>query len=152
MSEDNPFEQEYVYIDVDEDGEIPAAKKKSMMEKAREGKTDLQRTALAATGRHYFGTSQQHKAFRQYEDKAMGADPESRMWAAWLSNRIKLAEKYRTTMDKLIASFDNRVKRDNWFADNRAKVLVKPTVTQLVGVMVDKMEKLQHADDTTDDM
>ena len=150
MSEDNPFDVEYE--DIDESGDIPIAKKKSMMEKAREGKTDLQRNALAATGRHYFGTSQQHKAFKAFEDKALGADPESRMWFAWLNNRIELAEKYRTTMDKLIASFGNKVKRDGWFADNRAKVLAKPTVAQIVSAMTEKMEALHHADDTTDDM
>ena len=147
MSDDNPFE----YEDIDESGEIPMAKKKSMMEKAREGKTNLQRKALAATGRHYFGTSQQHRAFKAFEDKAMGADPESRMWFAWLNNRIELAEKYRTTMDKLITSFGNKVKRDGWFADNRAKVLAKPTIAQITCVMAEKMEMLHHADDDPTD-
>ena len=151
MSDDNPFEE--IYEDIDENGEIPMVKKKSMMEKALSANTDLERDALAATGRHYFASTKQKKEFKRYEDFAGGADPESRLWRAWLANRIMLVEKFRPSdaMVKLLSSFGNKVKRDNWFADNRTKVLAKPTVAQIASAMTEKMEMLQHADDDTTD-
>ena len=123
----------------------------AISKKAREGKTPLQVRALAATHRKYFKDKKEHDLFREYEKFAAGADPESRVWAAWLSNRVEIAEAFNKKavvmpMANLLASFGNKNKRDIWFTDNREKVLRKPTAKELsaaanVSVGADDMEK-----------
>lgn len=110
--------------------------------KAREGKTSLQKAALEATGRTRFKDKKEHELFKQYEEMAAGADPESRVWAAWLANRIECAQSFNKkqinmTMPNLLASFGNKAKRDIWFTDNREKVLRKPTAKELAANMTD---------------
>jgi hypothetical protein len=112
----------------------------AISQKAREGKTALQRRALTATGRKRFGDKKEHELFKKYEAFAAGADPESRVWAAWLINRVECAESFNKkainmTMPNLLASFGNKAKRDIWFTDNREKVLRKPSPKELAATL-----------------
>ena len=102
------------------------------------GSTDLQKQALRATGRTAFKDNRELKKFTELEAKAIGDDPESRVWAAWIADRIKIAVGLNTKsgriimpMPNLIAAIANDVKRRPWFTDNREKVLRKPSVLQL---------------------
>ena len=139
---DDPFEEEQ--------------NNSSISRKAREGKTPLQKQALVATGRTHFKDKKEHEAFKSFEALAAGADPESRIWAAWILDRIGVAIHYNKrgiamTMPKLLAAIGNKVKRDNWFIDNREAVLRKPTAKELASTLtgtqagVDDMEKRMKA-------
>ena len=134
------------YEDVGEDGMPSQSASNEMEKKARSPKTALQRLALQATGRKYFGSASQHKEFKAFEAKAVGADPESRVWYAWLTNRIELAGKYKSTLENLVKSFGNDIKRDVWFGKNRKAVLAKPTVSQLTSNMEDRMKRLMNGE------
>jgi len=119
--------------------------------KAREGKTPLQTTALNATKRPRFKDKAEHDAFKKFEAFSAGADPESRVWAAWLANRIEIAESYNkktiiVTMPNLIKSFGNEQKREIWFTDHREEVLRKVSAMELatnlsINTGTDNMEK-----------
>ena len=127
---DDPFEEEQ--------------NNSSISRKAREGKTTLQKQALEATGRTHFKDKKEHEAFKSFEALAAGADPESRVWAAWILDRIHVAVHYNKrgivmTMPKLLAAIGNEVKRENWFIDNRAAVLRKPTAEQLAVSLSEKI-------------
>jgi hypothetical protein len=104
--------------------------------KAREGKTPLQQRALKATGRTRFADKKEHGRFKMFEDLSLGADPTSRLWAAWINNRIEIAESYNKktinmTMPKLLAAIGNSIKQEIWFMDNRENVLKKPQPQEL---------------------
>ena len=135
---------EPIYEDVEENGLPSLSAANDMERKARSPKTPLQQLALQAIGRKYFESSRQHKAFKTFEVKAMGADDESRIWYAWLKNRIELAIKYRSSLENLLRSFANDVKREVWFAGNRKSVLAKPTIEQLSSGMEDRMKQLME--------
>lgn len=106
------------------------------LQKARpKGKTDLQRSALLATGHRtqqgeagLFGSNDQKKRFRAIEDRALGADEESRMIAAWMRHNIKLAadaNKFMTirSMWWLLAAMENEDRMIDWISANRQRVL-----------------------------
>ena len=144
------------YEDCDETGQPPLTKerKKTLKENALSPKTPLQEKAILSCkgNRRYFDSTAQRKMFQRIEAKAIGADPQSRLWAAWIEDRIKWAAKYHWDIPMLVNSIQSKANYDKWQSKYSDIVLAKPTVAQIANVMSGKMEKLQHADDTTDDM
>ena len=123
----------YVIDPFEEEEQVPKKAKKLF------GKTDLQKAALEATGRKDTGfrDNVQYKLFTDQEANALGADPESRVWAAWIAWRIDQTKALNKkainiSMDKLIHNIGLKEKRDEWILDHRAEVLKKPTAEELV--------------------
>ena len=119
---DDPFEEE------------PQGRKKA---KKLAGTTLLQKMALKATGRGDTGfrDNAQYKLFTDLEANAIGADSESRVWAAWIKWRIDqtaaLNKKIiNISMDKLIHNIGMDDKRKEWFVDHRTEVLKKPSAQE----------------------
>jgi hypothetical protein len=149
--DDDPgaYPNEATYEDVDENGQVPQTKerRKSMKESALSPKTPLQTKALfACRGRQYFSTTAQRKLFQKIEAKAIGADPQSRLWAAWMDDRIKWAAKYRWSIEQLVNSIQSKPNYDKWQSKYRNQVLAKPTIDQLTGLVENRMKELQHGD------
>lgn len=117
------------------------------------GKTDLQRDALAATGRTTYGfrDNAQLKRFTDLEAFAVGADSDSRVWYAWIAYRIAETKRLNTgaikvNMDALIYRIGMKDKREAWMNDNREKVLAKKSAAEVAGTLdvqtgVDEMER-----------
>jgi hypothetical protein len=121
----------------EEESRSPARKPRKLL-----GSTDLQRAALAATGRSIYGfrDNDQWKAFSKLEEFAKGADDESRMWNAWIKYRIDQTAHFNVKvvnvpLDQLIYRIGMQDKREEWFMDNRAKVLKKQTAQEVAGTI-----------------
>jgi len=141
------------YEEIDDSGNPPQTKErqKTMKEAALSPKTPLQQKALyACRGRQYFSTTAQRKLFQRIEAKAIGADPQSRLWAAWMDDRIKWATKYRWSIEALVNSIESRTNYDKWQSKYRTTVLAKPSIEQLSGVVEAKMKELSHGSDESD--
>ena len=138
---------EPVYEDTDENGEAPLTKerRKTMKESALSPKTPLQEKALrACRGRGYFSSTAQRKLFQKIEAKALGADSASRLWAAWIEDRIKWAAKYRWDIEMLVNSIQSKINYDKWQSRNRTTVLAKPSMGQLLSNVEAKMKELGY--------
>lgn len=135
------------YVDDPFEEERPRAQKPKKLF----GTTYLQTQALQATGRSSFGfrDNKQFKAFQVAEGFALGSTEEALMWKAWLMHRIEETAGFNrkiilVNMDDLIRRFgvDNKamkIKREEWFLENRAKVLNK-------GNRFSKLEKPEAPD------
>jgi hypothetical protein len=135
------------YEDIDESGQPPQTKerKKTMKENALSPKTPLQEKALrACRGRSYFSSTAQRKLFQKIEAKAIGADSVSRLWAAWMEDRIMWAAKYRWDIEMLVNSIQSKANYDKWQSRNRTTILAKPSVEQLLGSVEARMKELGH--------
>jgi hypothetical protein len=113
---DDPFE---------EDQGTPARKPKKLF-----GNTDLQREALAVTGRTKSGfrDNAQHRRFTDLEKNCLGATNANIVWKAWFRYRIAETRKINAkavliSMDKLIHNIGLENKRKEWMIDNSASVL-----------------------------
>ncbi|HND85995.1 MAG TPA: hypothetical protein PLU50_09320 [Pseudobdellovibrionaceae bacterium] len=128
------------YHDIDENGEDMDAPK--MASKAREGKTDLQLSALKATStarNPKFPTTKLHKRFRNLEAKANKGIEESIVFKAWMTSYIEIAQKMNNhkptiPITNLIAWMENEDKWQIWKAKNWSRVLAenKNSVTKQV--------------------
>jgi hypothetical protein len=150
MSFSDPDEFEPEYEDLDDEGREPQTKQKakSLMEKALSPKTPLQEKALrACRGRKFFSTTTQRKLFQKIELKAIGADPNSRIWFAWIEDRINWAAKYHWRIEMLVNAIQNQVKFDKWKSENKELVLAKPTIGQLAAIAEERMKELKNDTD-----
>lgn len=137
-------------VDIDEEGnEIRRSKKQKVKSASnpRAGKTELQQAAVRACypTALQFADREEHQEFREFEAKAAGADPESRMWAAWLKHCVDWAKSLNRKMvcmkmSGLLSYMGNEDKRKVWFDKNRKEVLAKPTAQQLMSNMQQRMD------------
>jgi len=139
--EDDPFEDE----------EQPRkAKAKKLF-----GNTEIQKLALAATGRSELGfrDNEQWKKFQELETPALGMKDEARVWKAWMLHRIDQTKHFNVkainiSMDKLIHNIGLVDKYSDWALDNRVKVLkeksaeeVSESLEDIQAKMLSKLEK-----------
>ena len=125
---------EVVYVAVDSDGNGVRR------DKARMGKTQLQRDALKATRAYLeqFQDRQQHKAFMKLEEMASPFDktPNGVLMAAWYKHCIEECERYKWSMNRLILMFGDNVSRLHWLTSERkAEILKRPSPTNIPTVV-----------------
>lgn len=118
------------YEDIDDVGEAIKPKNyKTKPDPARQAKTELQRMALSTVRMTQFSSRDQHKAFKQMEDMAIGADDQSYLMDKWIRFCIAEWVKANTprpirSLDNLIKYIGNETKRQDWTLKNRQRILI----------------------------
>lgn len=123
-----------IYVAVDSDGNGVRR------DRARMGKTQLQRDALKATRAYLeqFQDRQQHKAFMKLEEMASPFDktPNGVLMAAWYKHCLEECERYKWSMNRLILMFGDNVSRLHWLTSERkAEILKRPSPTNIPTVV-----------------
>jgi hypothetical protein len=144
------------YVDPDDPWGDDTPKKRQPAKKLvdPEKRTKLQNDALKATGRykHGFAGNKELERFQALEALAAGADPESRVWHAWLEHCIEVIGKLnagsiKAPLANLMAFMENELKRQIWMTDNRARVLARKSAQEIaksVGGMKTAADKLER--------
>lgn len=124
------------YVDLDENGEEVRGKGKTITDKALEPKTPLQKELLSVSGAKGFSTTTVRGRWRKLEAKGAGADPDSRVFQAWLEECVRVGkwmnkETRKVSYEWVIRRAENEAKAREWMIQNRAKVLKKKTAQEL---------------------
>lgn len=124
------------YVDIDENGEEVHKKGKTITDKALEPKTPLQKELLSVSGAKGFSTTTIRGRWRKLEARGAGADPDSRVFKAWLEECIRVGlwmnkQTREVSYEWVIRRAENEAKAREWMITNRAKVLKKKTVEDL---------------------
>ena len=136
--------EELVYVDVDESGEMPVAAQNKIMLDALLPKTPLQIKLLAVSKSKRFAGTADRSRWRKLEKKATGAGPDQRLFYAWLENCIAWGMKKggRMPYTSVITAAENDEKERLWIMQNRSKVLKKKSVPEVKAVLEAKEAEL----------
>lgn len=145
--------QEPTYEDVDpETGDISTSVKLAILLKSLEPKTPLQVSLLAVSKASRFSSTNERRRWKKLEDKAAGADPDSRVFKAWLIHCIAWATKKNRPViympfTSAIGLAENEQKRENWIIKNRENVLKKKTPDEAKQVLENKLDELYNEEE-----